>query len=70
MRSRGIASAACLMSTAMIIAACGGGSSGGTGSGASARGPITFVTGKDNSGTMPFIADQWNAAHPNEKVTI
>ncbi|MDT5033114.1 MAG: trehalose/maltose transport system substrate-binding protein [Actinoplanes sp.] len=70
MRSRGIASAACLMSTAIIIAACGGGSSGGTGSGASARGPITFVTGKDNSGTLPFIADQWNAAHPTEKVTI
>ncbi|HET6211224.1 MAG TPA: ABC transporter substrate-binding protein [Jatrophihabitans sp.] len=28
------------------------------------------MTGKDNSGTMPFIADKWNAAHPNEKVTI
>ncbi|HJQ02370.1 MAG TPA: ABC transporter substrate-binding protein [Jatrophihabitans sp.] len=28
------------------------------------------MTGKDNSGTMPFIADQWNASHPNEKVTI
>jgi multiple sugar transport system substrate-binding protein len=28
------------------------------------------VTGKDNSGIMPYIAQQWNAAHPNEKVTI
>jgi multiple sugar transport system substrate-binding protein len=56
----------------MVIAACGSGDSGGDAakSGADARGPITFVTGKDNSGTMPFIADKWNAAHPNEKVTI
>jgi multiple sugar transport system substrate-binding protein len=73
MRSRGVASAVCLVSTAMVIAACGGGSSSGGDAGkagADARGPITFVTGKDNSGTLPFIADQWNAAHPNEKVTI
>ena len=72
MRSRGVASAVCLVSTAMIIAACGGGSSGGDAakSGADARGPFTFVTGKDNSGTLPYIADEWNKAHPNEKVTI
>src|SRR3954453_16485904 len=73
MRFKGIAPAVCLVSTAMIIAGCGGGG-GGSGDaakqGANARGPITFVTGKDNSGIMPFIADQWNAAHPNEKVTI
>jgi multiple sugar transport system substrate-binding protein len=73
MRFKGIAPAVCLVSTAMIIAGCGGGG-GGTSdaakSGANARGPITFVTGKDNSGTLPFIADTWNAAHPNEKVTI
>jgi len=72
MRFKGIAPAVCLVSTAMIIAGCGGG--GGSGdaakTGANARGPITFVTGKDNSGTLPFIADTWNAAHPNEKVTI
>lgn len=72
MRSRGVATAVVLVSTAMVIAACGSGDSGGDAakSGADARGPITFVTGKDNSGTMPFIADKWNAAHPNEKVTI
>jgi len=72
MRSRGVATAVCLVSTAMVIAACGGGGSGSDAakSGADARGPITFVTGKDNSGTLPYIADQWNAAHPNEKVTI
>jgi multiple sugar transport system substrate-binding protein len=71
MRSRGVATAVVLVSTAMVIAACGGGSSSDSAkTGATARGPITFVTGQDNSGTMPFIAAQWNAAHPNEKVTI
>src|SRR6201995_4019535 len=67
----GIASAACLLSAATVLAACGGGNGGaGSSQSANARGPITFVTGKDNSGILPFIADQWNAAHPNEKVTI
>jgi multiple sugar transport system substrate-binding protein len=72
MRSRGVAATASLVGAVMLIAACGSGSSSGDAakSGANARGPITFVTGKDNSGTLPFIADQWNAAHPNEKVTI
>jgi multiple sugar transport system substrate-binding protein len=74
MRLKGIAPAVCLLGTAMVIAACGGGGSGSNNDaakeGASARGPITFVTGKDNSGTMPFIADEWNKTHPNEKVTI
>jgi multiple sugar transport system substrate-binding protein len=74
MRFKGVVSGAVLMSAALVIAACGGGSSGGTSDaakqGANARGPITFVTGKDNSGTLPFIADEWNKNHPNEKVTI
>src|SRR5258705_1504324 len=73
MRYKGAAAAACLFVAAMSLVACGGGSSGssgGSGAGDNARGPITFVTGKDNSGIMPFIAAQWNAAHPNEKVTI
>jgi multiple sugar transport system substrate-binding protein len=54
----------------MLVAACGSSSGGGSSSGSSARGPITFVTGKDNSGLMPYIASTWNAAHPTEKVTI
>src|ERR1700712_3340932 len=73
MRFKGIAPAVCLVGTAMIIAGCGGGG-GGTSDAAKsrgkARGPITFVTGKDNSGTLPFMEQQWNAAHPTEKVTI
>ena len=64
-----------LLSAAVVLAGCGGnndnkGSGGGSGSGNAGRGPITFVTGKDNSGLMPHLAEAWNAAHPNEKVTI
>ncbi len=70
---KGATTAIFLLGTTMVLAACGG-SSGGSStksqSGADAHGPITFVTGKDNSGTLPFIASTWNAAHPNEKVTI
>jgi multiple sugar transport system substrate-binding protein len=61
-----------LLSAAVVLAGCGGSSnksSGGT-SGGDARGPITFVTGKDNSGLMPHLAQAWNSGHANEKVTI
>jgi multiple sugar transport system substrate-binding protein len=55
----------------MLVAACGSSSGGGgSSSGSAARGPITFVTGKDNSGLMPYAAATWNATHPTEKVTI
>jgi multiple sugar transport system substrate-binding protein len=72
MRSKFAVTAVSLASVCLLVAACGSSSGGGSGSsGASAgRGPITFVTGKDNSGLMPYIAAQWNAAHPTEKVTI
>lgn len=50
-----------------LTAAC---SSSSKSSGGNARGPITFVTGKDTSGVWPPIADAWNKAHPNEKVTV
>ena len=56
---------------ALALAACGGpgGSSGGGGA-AQGTGPITFVAGKDTSGKYPAVIDKWNAAHPNEKVTV
>jgi multiple sugar transport system substrate-binding protein len=66
----------CLAVAALVaVSACGGGSSGGgTGSAndptMTARGPITFVTGKDNSNVWPATIQKWNAAHPNEKVTL
>jgi multiple sugar transport system substrate-binding protein len=71
MRFKGAAVAVCVASTALVLTACGGSSSSSSSSsGSGARGPITFVTGKDNSGTTAYIAQQWNAAHPNEKVTV
>lgn len=71
MRKQGIASAVCLLSTVTVLAACGSSSSDSSSSpGANDRGPITFVTGKDNSGILPYITDEWNKTHPNEKVTV
>ncbi len=72
MGTRRAAAAAGMLSTVLVLAGCGGSGDDGDSSaqGANARGPITFVTGKDNSGVLPFIADEWNKAHPDEKVTI
>jgi multiple sugar transport system substrate-binding protein len=72
MRSKIAITALSVLATAALVAGCSSSkSNGNSGSGGdNSRGPITFVTGKDNSGTMPFIANAWNADHPNEKVTI
>jgi multiple sugar transport system substrate-binding protein len=59
-----------------LTAACGGGGGGSSSSkgsnnaAASSHGPITFVTGKDNSGVWAPTIAKWNSAHPNEKVTL
>jgi multiple sugar transport system substrate-binding protein len=61
------------VAVALVAAACGGddGGSGSTaGAGDAKRGPITYVQGKDNSNLLAPQAERWNAAHPNEKVTI
>ncbi|WP_370518488.1 ABC transporter substrate-binding protein [Nostocoides sp. HKS02] len=60
------------VSVALVAAGCGGGgsSSSSSGGGASGRGPITFVSGKDNANVLAPQAARWNAAHPTEKVTI
>ncbi|HKT55601.1 MAG TPA: ABC transporter substrate-binding protein [Microbacterium sp.] len=55
--------------TALALSGCSGSSSGGSG-GDNGRGPITFVQGKDNSNIIATLAAQWNAKHPNEKVTV
>jgi len=59
------------------LAACGGSSDSASGAQNSAfqdhlkdRGPITYVQGKDNSGVVQPLLDKWNAAHPDEKVTL
>jgi hypothetical protein len=34
------------------------------------RGPITYVAGKDTTGTVQPMLDRWNGPHPKEKVTF
>ncbi|GAB7035697.1 ABC transporter substrate-binding protein [Streptomyces sp. NPDC021749] len=34
------------------------------------RGPITYVGGKDASGSVQAVIDRWNKRHPQEKVTF
>jgi multiple sugar transport system substrate-binding protein len=58
-----------------LVASCGSG--GGSGSGAKAaaepltgKGPITLATGKDTSGNLKNLIDQWNKQHPNEQVRL
>jgi multiple sugar transport system substrate-binding protein len=64
--------------TALVpVAACGS-SQGSAGSSASAptapdfsqHGPITFARAKDNTGYAPKEVAAWNAAHPDEQVTL
>lgn len=73
--------AALLAVTAVVLAGCGddgggdGDQAGGGGGGDAApalegRGPITFATGKDTSGNMQKLIDQWNTDNPDEQVTI
>jgi multiple sugar transport system substrate-binding protein len=68
--------AALLAVAAVVLAGCGdsgsdGGDGGTTPSGAlEGRGPIKFATGKDTSGNMQKLVDEWNGKHADEKVEI
>jgi multiple sugar transport system substrate-binding protein len=55
--------------TALALSGCSG-SSGGSGDSTDTRGPITYVQGKDNSGIVATLVDNWNKKHPKEKVTL
>ncbi|HEU5472519.1 MAG TPA: ABC transporter substrate-binding protein [Actinophytocola sp.] len=73
-KARVLRGAAALAALA-LLAACGNDSGGGGdtasgGGGLQGNGEITFATGKDTSGNMVKLVDEWNAAHPNEKVRI
>jgi multiple sugar transport system substrate-binding protein len=59
---------------ASLLAGCGSGSGGGSADDKTqsfkGRGPITLATGKDTSGVLPKVLDQWNSKHPKEKVRM
>ncbi|WP_035780832.1 ABC transporter substrate-binding protein [Arthrobacter sp. H14] len=63
----------------MALTGCGGSTGGGGGAGSDegpaaenldARGPITYVRGKDNSDVVRPLIKKWNEAHPDQKVTF
>jgi multiple sugar transport system substrate-binding protein len=56
---------------AMVATACGSAPQTPADTGVSdGRGPITFATLKDGTGTVPKLVDSWNAAHPDQQVRI
>ena len=72
---------AVVLAAAALLAACGNdsnstsgsGNNSGSGGGAPAltgEGDFTFATGKDTSGNMQKLVDEWNASHANEQVRI
>src|SRR6478752_1069366 len=71
MRRKAMA-AAVAATTFFGLAACGGG--GGSSDGSSTKiegtGPITLVQGKDTSGFVQSVLDDWNKQHPNEKARL
>src|SRR3954470_24282709 len=75
---RRVAVAAVSLSALLLAAACGSSSSGSSsGSGSSApavdltkQGDIEFWAGKDTSGNLPKLIAQFNAQHPQGKVTF
>jgi multiple sugar transport system substrate-binding protein len=70
---RRLMGAVAALAVVVLVAGCGGGGGGGGGGsneGLTARGPITYVQGKDNSNVVRPMLERWNAAHPNEKVTF
>ncbi len=62
-------------SALLLLTACGGGSTDNSGENAqpaklTGRGPITYVAGKDTTGTIQDEIDGWNKLHPDQKVTF
>jgi multiple sugar transport system substrate-binding protein len=63
--------AAAVVALSLALTGCGSGTEpASTAAGNEGRGPITFATGKDLTGTIQKLAEKWNGAHPGEKVRI
>jgi multiple sugar transport system substrate-binding protein len=67
-------SSAALVAAGLLLTACGSSDSNGSGQAGTTsfegRGPITYVAGKDTTGTVQPVLDRWNKLHPKEKVTF
>ncbi|REE99811.1 ABC transporter substrate-binding protein [Thermomonospora umbrina] len=70
MKRQLIGGSAAALALALALGACGSGDDDGGTAGGDGRGPITFATGKDLTGTIQKLAAKWNAEHPGEKVRI
>jgi multiple sugar transport system substrate-binding protein len=62
--------AACLLAAGCAAAAAPGPAAGATRASISGTGPITFATGKLDTGYLGGLVRQWNAAHPRQRVTV
>jgi multiple sugar transport system substrate-binding protein len=62
--------AASALVLALGLSACGGSGESESPAGNQGRGPITFATGKDLTGTIQKLVKKWNDAHPKEQVRI
>ncbi len=70
MKTATIARIAAALTGVLAATACGSDPGGEAQGDPDGRGPITFATIKDGTGTVPELVEQWNAEHPDEKVTI
>ncbi|MFJ5970003.1 ABC transporter substrate-binding protein [Streptomyces sp. NPDC093060] len=71
--TRALRCSATLAASGLLLTACGssGSDSGQSGTASfEGRGPITYVAGKDTTGTVQPMLDRWNKLHPKEKVTF
>lgn len=73
--ARRIVTAAVSVSAVLLAAACSSSGTPAASSSTSAanwdeRGPIVYAQGKDTSGNLKAELEEWNAAHPNEKVEL
>ncbi|MFH5824785.1 ABC transporter substrate-binding protein [Georgenia sp. AZ-5] len=76
-RNHRAVAAVATIAAASMLAACGASSGQEDADGAApsaaaleGRGPITYATGRDSSGAAADTIAKWNAAHPDEQVTM
>lgn len=71
MKGKNLLTTSLAVAVLVSVSACGGDDGGaGDATALEGTGPITLVQGKDTSGFVQEVLDEWNAEHPDEKVTI